>query len=194
MTDRVASFATVDPFDGMTASSPAQLQNLVGGRWVSEPQLLTVVDPLTGEKFIEMPDTQDVAPFVAGLRSCPKTGLHNPLKSVERYVELGRVCAKAAALLAEQDVEDYFTKLIQRVMPKSWNQCKAEVTVTRTFLENYAGDGVRFLARGFSNPGDRTGQQSYNSLRSSRRNAEDQGICGTLEGQGNSIRYRVPRP
>jgi 1-pyrroline-5-carboxylate dehydrogenase len=122
---------------------------------------MTVVDPLTGEKFIEMPDTQDVAPFVAGLRSCPKTGLHNPLKNVERYVELGRVCARAAALLAEQDVEDYFTKLIQRVMPKSWNQCKAEVTVTRTFLENYAGDGVRFLARGFSNPGDRTGQQSH---------------------------------
>lgn len=161
MTGRVPSFATVDPFDGMTASSPGRLQNLVGGKWVSDRQLLTVVDPLTGEKFIEMPDTQDVAPFVAGLRSCPKTGLHNPLKNVERYVVLGRVCARAAALLAEQDVEDYFTRLIQRVMPKSWNQCKAEVTVTRTFLENYAGDGVRFLARGFSNPGDRTGQQSH---------------------------------
>ena len=160
MSNLVSSFATVDPFDGMTGASPAQAQNLVGGEWVSDAKTLTVPDPLNGEPFIEMPDTQDVAPFVAGLRSCPKTGLHNPLKNVERYVELGRVCAKASALMAEPEVEDFFTRLIQRVMPKSWNQCKAEVTVTRTFLHNFAGDGVRFLARGFSNPGDRTGQQS----------------------------------
>ena len=160
MTNIVASFATVDPFDGMTGASPAQAQNLVGGEWVSGTGTLTVPDPMNGEPFIEMPDTQDIAPFVAGLRSCPKTGLHNPLKNVERYVELGRVCAKASALMAEPEVEDFFTKLIQRVMPKSWAQCKAEVTVTRVFLENFSGDGVRFLARGFSNPGDRTGQQS----------------------------------
>lgn len=160
MTDRVASFATVDPFEGMTASSPARAQNLVGGKWVSESKTMTVVDPMNGETFIEMPDTQDIAPFVAGLQSCPKTGLHNPLKNTERYVELGRVCARAAALLAEQDVADFFTRLTQRVMPKSWNQCMAEVTVTRAFLQNFAGDGVRFLARGFSNPGDRTGQES----------------------------------
>jgi len=160
MTDRVASFATVDPFAGMTGQSPAQLQNLVGGQWVSDSKTMSIVDPLNGERFVEMPDTQDIAPFVAGLKSCPKTGLHNPLKNVERYVELGGVCARAAALLAEQDVADFFAKLIQRVMPKSWNQCMAEVTVTRAFLQNFAGDGVRFLARGFSNPGDRVGQES----------------------------------
>jgi len=160
MTDKVAAFATVDPFDGMTSAAPAQAQNLVGGEWVSDSKTLSVVDPMNGERFIEMPDTQDISPFVAGLTSCPKTGLHNPLKNTERYVALGAVCARAAALLAEQDVEDFFTKLIQRVMPKSWNQCRTEVTVTRTFLQNFAGDGVRFLARGFSNPGDRTGQES----------------------------------
>jgi 1-pyrroline-5-carboxylate dehydrogenase len=32
--------------------------------------------------------------------------------------------------------------------------------VTRVFLENFAGDNVRFLARGFSNPGDHPGQES----------------------------------
>ena len=160
MTDSVTSFATVDPFDGMTAAAPARAQNLVGGQWVSADKTMTVPDPLNGEAFIEMPDTQDIEPFVAGLRSCPKTGLHNPLKNVERYVELGRVCAKASQLLAEKEVEDFFIRLIQRVMPKSWIQCKGEVTVTRVFLENFAGDGVRFLGRGFSNPGDRTGQQS----------------------------------
>jgi 1-pyrroline-5-carboxylate dehydrogenase len=57
-------------------------------------------------------------------------------------------------------VQDYFARLIQRVMPKSWQQCVGEVQVTRIFLENFAGDGVRFLARGFSNPGDHRGQES----------------------------------
>jgi 1-pyrroline-5-carboxylate dehydrogenase len=161
MTDRVASFATVDPFDGMTGKSPGRLQNLVGGEWVSDSKIMGIVDPMNGERFVEMPDTQDIAPFIAGLKSCPKTGLHNPLKNTERYIALGRVCAKAAALLAEQDVADFFAQLIQRVMPKSWNQCATEVTVTRAFLQNFAGDGVRFLARGFSNPGDRTGQETH---------------------------------
>ena len=34
----VSSFATVDPFDGMTGASPAQAQNLVGGQWVSDAE------------------------------------------------------------------------------------------------------------------------------------------------------------
>jgi 1-pyrroline-5-carboxylate dehydrogenase len=161
MSNKIPAFATVDPFDGMTGSEPGVLQNLVGGEWVSVSNVnKDIVDPMNGEPFLEIPDTQDVAPFIVGLRSCPKTGLHNPLKNTERYVALGKACTKAAATLAEPEVADYFTKLIQRVMPKSWNQCAAEVTVTRVFLENFAGDGVRFLARGFSNPGDRTGQES----------------------------------
>jgi 1-pyrroline-5-carboxylate dehydrogenase len=137
MSNKVPAFATVDPFDGMTGSEPGVLQNLVGGEWVSVSNVnRNIVDPMNGEAFLEIPDTQDVAPFIAGLMSCPKTGLHNPLKNTERYVMLGRVCANAATLLAQQEVADYFTKLIQRVMPKSWNQCAAEVTVTRVFLEN----------------------------------------------------------
>ena len=161
MTDAWKSFATVDPFAGMTAAAPGKLQNLVGGRWVdAESHRDDIVDPLNGEAFLAVPDTQDIAPFIDGLGSCPKSGVHNPLKNNDRYVYLGRVCARAAALMATPEVEAYFTKLVQRVMPKSWQQCLGEVTVTRVFLENFAGDGVRFLARGFSNPGDHPGQES----------------------------------
>ena len=35
MKDNVAAFATVDPFEGMTAEDPGRGQNLVGGRWQS---------------------------------------------------------------------------------------------------------------------------------------------------------------
>jgi len=161
MTASWKSFATVDPFAGMTGDNPGKLHNLVGGQWVDAGSYRNdIVDPMNGEAFLQVPDTQDLAPFIAGLERCPKSGLHNPLRNNDRYVHLGRVCARAAALMATPDVEEYFTKLTQRVMPKSWAQCLGEVTVTRVFLENFAGDGVRFLARGFSNPGDHPGQES----------------------------------
>jgi 1-pyrroline-5-carboxylate dehydrogenase len=160
-TNKTTQFATVDPFGGMTGETPAAAQNLVSGKWLAGDSVRDdIPDPMSGGSFIAVPDTKDIAPFLKSLATCPKTGLHNPLKNTHRYVHLGRVCARAAALLAEDEVEAYFTKLIQRVMPKSWQQCLNEVVVTRVFLENFAGDGVRFLARGFSNPGDTTGQES----------------------------------
>ncbi len=154
-------FATVDPFGGMSPEAPGVVRNLSAGEWVTVAATRDdIPDPLQGGHFLDVPDTEDLAPYIAGLGSCPKTGLHNPLKNTERYVHLGSVCARAAAMLATPEVEAYFAKLIQRVMPKSWQQCLNEVIVTRVFLENFAGDGVRFLGRGFSNPGDRTGQES----------------------------------
>ena len=161
MTEGWNTFTTIDPFNGMTESSPGLVQNLVDGKWQSDARFREdILDPLNGESFLAVPDTTNVDAYLGGLTSCPKSGLHNPLKNTDRYVHLGRVCAKAAALMATRDVEDYFTKLTQRVMPKSWQQCLNEVVVTRVFLENFAGDGVRFLGRGFSNPGDHMGQES----------------------------------
>lgn len=43
-------------------------------------------------------------------------------------------------------MEDYFTKLVQRVAPKHDAQARAEVVVTRRFLENFSGDQVCGLA------------------------------------------------
>ena len=112
------TFATIDPFSGMTGDSPGVLRNLVGGGWADADRVRDdIIDPLNGERFLAVPDTEDLTPFIDGLRSCPKSGLHNPLKNNDRYVYLGRVCAKAAQMLADPDVEAYFTRLIQRVMP-----------------------------------------------------------------------------
>lgn len=97
-------------------------------------------------------------PFVNSLKACPKSGLHNPYKSPERYVMYGDVCAKAGALMRDPDVEKYFTHLIQRVTPKSYVQANGEYVVTRKFVENFAGDNVRQLVDGFQYPGDHLGQ------------------------------------
>ncbi|CAM9996331.1 unnamed protein product, partial [Hapterophycus canaliculatus] len=99
--------------------------------------------------------------FVTSLSMCPKSGLHNPLKNPERYLTYGSATAKAAAVMAVPEVEDFFTRLIMRVAPKSYAQANGEVVVTRRFLENFsAGDNVRMLAKSFSVPGDHVGQAS----------------------------------
>jgi 1-pyrroline-5-carboxylate dehydrogenase len=109
VTTSYAEFATVDPFEGMTTQSPGHVQNFVGGKWITESSIRDdIVDPLNDGRFLDVPDTSNMAPFLDGLAACPKTGLHNPMKNVDRYVHLGRVCAKAAALLATPDVESLF--------------------------------------------------------------------------------------
>ena len=39
-------------------------------------------------------------------------------------------------------VSDFFTRLIQRVAPKSYKQALGEVYVTQKFFENFSGDQV----------------------------------------------------
>jgi 1-pyrroline-5-carboxylate dehydrogenase len=148
----------------MSAASPAVCTNLVGGEWKDASSYLTLPDPMNGDPFIKCPDTgvdgAELDPFVASLSSVPKSGLHNPLKNPERYVELGEITARVVREMRDDGVMDHFARLIQRVCPKSYAQARGEVNVTRIFLENFCGDQPRWLARGFTNPGDHPGQQS----------------------------------
>ncbi len=59
----------------------------MGGQWKGSTSEFSILDPLNGEPFIKVVDTQlaEIGPFVASLRSVPKSGLHNPLKNVERW-------------------------------------------------------------------------------------------------------------
>lgn len=156
------SFATIDA-DGISGSQPAEVQNLVQGSWKGSSNLNTLVDPLNGEHFIKVSEVDEsgIQPFVESLSKCPKSGLHNPFRSPERYLMLGDVSTKAAHLLSQPEVSNFFTRLVQRVSPKSYQQAFAEVFVTQKFLENFCGDQVRFLARSFAIPGNHLGQQSH---------------------------------
>ncbi|KAG2439205.1 hypothetical protein HXX76_004568 [Chlamydomonas incerta] len=154
-------WATVDP-KKFSGAAPASCQNLVAGRWTSSRESRLLPDPLNGEPFISVPQTQvdEIGPFVQSLRAVPKSGMHNPLKNPQRYLLYGDVSFRVAAEMRKPAVEDFFARLIQRVAPKSYDQALAEVRVTRKFFENFTGDQVRFLARGFTNPGDHAGQTS----------------------------------
>lgn len=60
----------------------------------------------------------------------------------------------------QPDVADFFAKSIQACVPKSYPQAMGEVQVTAAFLNNFAGDNVRRLAKSFGVSGDHYGQMS----------------------------------
>ncbi|KAG5039477.1 hypothetical protein JHK85_011953 [Glycine max] len=155
-------FATVQA-EEISDSRPAEVLNLVQGKWAGSSNWNTVVDPLNGDSFIKVAEVDEtgIQPFVESLSSCPKHGVHNPFKAPERYLMFGEISAKAAHMLSLPKVSDFFTRLIQRVSPKSYQQAFGEVYVTQKFLENFCGDQVRFLARSFGVPGNHLGQQSH---------------------------------
>ncbi|ESQ31669.1 hypothetical protein EUTSA_v10003935mg [Eutrema salsugineum] len=155
-------FATVDA-EELSGAHPAEVQSFVQGKWIGSSNYNTLLDPLNGEPFIKVAEVEEtgIQPFVESLSQCPKHGLHNPFKSPERYLLYGDISTKAAHMLALPKVSDFFTRLIQRVAPKSYQQAAGEVFVTRKFLENFCGDQVRFLARSFAVPGNHLGQQSH---------------------------------
>lgn len=154
-------WATVDP-DGMCGAAPAVGKNLVNGEWTGAAKTMDIIDPMNGDVMVKVPDTSvdEIAPFVDRMRNCPRSGLHNPLKNVDRYNQIGEACALAAEEMRKPEVQYFFARLIQRLVPKSWAQANGEPTITRKFLENYSCDQVRFLARSFSIPGDHLGQQT----------------------------------
>ena len=156
----IKAFATVNP-ESMTAKD-TKAQNLCGVEWHNTEEWEDLIDPLNGKVMGKIPYTNisETKMFVDSLLSVPKTGLHNPIKNPERYLLYGQVCKKASDLLDDPKVSDFFAKLIQRVVPKSYAQCMGEIVITKRFLENFSGDNVRFLARSFGVPGDRTGQVS----------------------------------
>ncbi|KAL5747399.1 hypothetical protein ACOSP7_024399 [Xanthoceras sorbifolium] len=155
-------FATLE-VEEVSGSQPAEVYNLVQGKWTGSSNWNTIVDPLNGEPFIKIAEVneKEIQPFVESLSKCPKSGLHNPFKSPERYLLYGDISAKAAHMLSLPKVSDFFTRLIQRVAPKSYQQALGEVQVTQKFLANFCGDQVRFLARSFAVPGNHLGQQSH---------------------------------
>lgn len=140
------------------------LENLASGEWKTTKRYSEVINPLNGEPMLARPNTNanELEPFLTGLRSCSKSGLHNPFKNIERYRMLGEVSFRAAKVLDDPNAADHFASLIQMVMPKSDTQCKGEVTVVKQFLKNFSGDQVRFLARSTGTPGDHAGQEPRN--------------------------------
>nr|ANM86837.1 delta-1-pyrroline-5-carboxylate dehydrogenase [Stygiella incarcerata] len=154
-------FATFDP-ETVSGSNVHTMKCFLDGKWIDSAKYTDIVDPMNGEVFIKMPNVggEELKPFIEAIDRVPKSGLHNPLKDPERYRLYGSITHQLAVELDKEEVAHFFTRCIQRVCPKSYGQAPGEGNIVKTFLQNFCGDQVRFLARGFHVPGDHTGQQS----------------------------------
>jgi 1-pyrroline-5-carboxylate dehydrogenase len=92
------TWATVDPASMGTNPEPYAVSNLVGGKWVHADATMTIPHPLdkTAHPIFTVPDTQvdELGPFFESLRKVTKSGVHNPLKNPERYVQYGEISRK----------------------------------------------------------------------------------------------------
>ena len=72
--------------DKISSNNMALLKNFLDGEWVKAKSVKKIVSPLTGESIILMPDTKEdeLKPFIDSLAKCPKYGLHNTFRNVER--------------------------------------------------------------------------------------------------------------
>lgn len=107
-TRTVPSWATYAPQSLGFSATPYAVQNCVNGEWQpQEDASASVIEfphPLNKTvpyPIFSIPDTTDVTPFVESLRQCPKTGLHNPLKNPERYVQLGEISRQVRCIHPE---------------------------------------------------------------------------------------------
>lgn len=158
------SWATISPDNLGVDTNPHDVMNCVGGVWVESTSRMSIPHPLDKDAppLFTIPDTQlsEVQPFIDSLRNVSKSGMHNPLKNPDRYVQFGNISRKAGAALEEPEIADFFARLIIKCVPKSYGQAMGEVKVTASFLNNFGGDNVRRLAKSFGVPGDYYGQMS----------------------------------
>lgn len=105
-------FATVNP-ENLTEETNRQ-SNLVNGVWTGTQDYENLIDPLNGKIMGKVPLAigDETRPFIESLNSVPKYGLHNPFFNPERYLLYGKICQKAATVLNDREVQDFFTRLI----------------------------------------------------------------------------------
>ena len=91
-------WATLDPSSLGTNPIPHAVLNLVNGKWMGSESNLVIPNPMDrdGHPVCTIPDTgiHELKPFVESLKGVSKSGVHNPLKNVERYRQFGEISRK----------------------------------------------------------------------------------------------------
>jgi len=94
----LSSWATIDPKALGTTKEPYAVQNMCEGKWTKSKRTMEIIHPLDRDAhaIYTVPDTQEneIQPFIDSLRKVSKSGLHNPLKRPERYVQYGEITRK----------------------------------------------------------------------------------------------------
>jgi len=104
MHHNIPTWATLDPNELGTVSTHNVL-NVVGGQWQKDGDIankLIIPNPMNkdGLPICTVPDTRvdELGPFIQSMEAVSKSGVHNPLKSVERYLMYGEISRKVGLI------------------------------------------------------------------------------------------------
>lgn len=97
----IPSWATVDPQSLGSDPNPHNVLNIVAGKWQSQDKIkgkIYIPNPMDEDAphLCTVPDTSigELGPFIKSMESVSKSGVHNPLKNVERYLMYGDISRK----------------------------------------------------------------------------------------------------
>jgi 1-pyrroline-5-carboxylate dehydrogenase len=99
----VPSWATIDPEQLGVSKIVHHVDNIVDGKWQRESgttkhDVITIPNPLhkSAPPIFTIADltVADLYPFSASLKAVSKSGLHNPLKNIHRYLMYGEITRK----------------------------------------------------------------------------------------------------
>ncbi len=127
------TWATLDPDALGVDEKPHHVCNIVGGEWNGVTKnIMEIPNPMDrNSPFIcTIPDTSsdELYPFIESMKTVSKSGVHNPLKNIQRYLMYGEISRRAGQALGEPEVQEFFIKTIMKTVPKSYAQAKGEVS------------------------------------------------------------------
>jgi len=131
-------WATADPARMGLDEEPHAVSNLAGGQWMEARSRMVIPHPLDKDArpIFTIPDTQvdELGPFLESLRRVPKSGVHNPIKSPERYVQYGEIARRVSSL---RNPETSSIMLILLLLPCSGWRCSKSTRCCRVFHSMY---------------------------------------------------------
>ena len=105
------SWATLDPDSLGTDSKPHHVLNIVGGKWNGDSKTtIEIPNPMDKDAPVlcTVPDTavDELDPFINSMKGVTKSGVHNPLKNVERYLMYGDI-SRRVSICQKLDIIEY---------------------------------------------------------------------------------------
>jgi len=82
--------------------------NFINGEWQLTKRQFELVDPIYGDIFMKLPDTQieELDEIKVSMSKVPKSGLHNPFRNVNRYKLYGEIMAEVSRILRDESIMD----------------------------------------------------------------------------------------
>lgn len=97
----IPTWATLDPDELGVNTKPHHVLNIVGGKWSGDTKNTMIIpNPMDKDSppVCTIPDTaiDEIDPFIQSMKAVTKSGVHNPLKNVERYLMYGEISRRVS--------------------------------------------------------------------------------------------------